>query len=400
MAQQFERVQRGDLISAAGFNEVLTALENLDARVLSLESGTHGDQLTIIRLNPTLSFYRVGNPVSVIGTNFEYTQGNARVFVGTSQVLSFGANSSNTQLDFIIPPVPGVQETGTPVNLRVTNSTEEAIYPIILRPAEQVLFGDVDIDYLAVDPTTILENQQATFQYRITSRASDDAEFLIDPIIGVATNQSIWQSRLDVLDAAFNQIPSRLISLAQLQQKLFHVRIAPVPSGTDGTDFTLTVNASSGGVNGTSGTRSFQVGQPAPVQDNTITINPQRVISGSGTLVGDILTVPAGQSARLRFRVTFSRDPGTGDPDRYDLTLPITPATGSGWTVSPFVTTSTYYEIKQGDINPATGVAERFPEFTISPEASGANASARVDVTYQEKDESANKIFPLTLSLG
>ena len=66
----YQRVDTGDLITASGFNEVLIALEKLESRVLALESGTIGDQLTIIRLSPTSPFYRVGDPISVIGTNF------------------------------------------------------------------------------------------------------------------------------------------------------------------------------------------------------------------------------------------------------------------------------------------------------------------------------------------
>lgn len=393
MSNGLQKVEPGDLITAEGFNQLLSALESLEGRIVALEGGTSSDQLTIIRLSPNLSYYRVGDSISVIGSNFEFTQGNARAFVGTSQVQSFGSASSDTQLNFIIPPVPGVQESGTPVNLRVTNSTQEATYPMVLRPPTQVLFGEVDVDYLAVNPTTIQENQQATFQYRITSRASADADFLIDPIIDVAANQSIWQSRLVVLDDTFNTIPSRLINLAQLQNKLFYVRITQIPSGTDGTNFTLTVNASSGGVTGTSGAGSFQVGQQAPPQDNSITINPQAVVSGSGTLVGDTLTVSSGQSARLRFRVTFSQ---VGD---YHLDHPITLVSGSSWTVDRFFTTPLHYDIQSGDINPSTGLAERFPDFTVTPD-SGASATAQVEIAYQRQGASAGKAFPLNLSLG
>ena len=105
------------------------------------------------------------------------------------------------------------------------------------------------------------------------------------------------------------------------------------------------------------------------------------------------LTVPPGQSPRVRFRVTFEQ---TGT---YDLTHPVAPPAGSGWTVARFPTTPTNYVIAAGDINPVSGVAERFPEFTITP-AGGADPAARVDVTYQRQGAAANKVFPLTLSLG
>jgi hypothetical protein len=278
------------------------------------------------------------------------------------------------------------------VTLRVTNSSEEATRQIVLRPAPVVLFGDVDVDWLAVNPTTIQPDQPATFQFRIRSRASADASFLIDPFVTVASGQSVWQSRLQVLDSSLEMLSGRSIHLIPLEEKLFHVRLSSVPSSTDGVDFQLVVNATSGGVSGTSGALSFQVGQTTEPPDTTITLNPTALI-GSGTLAGDTVTVAAGQSPRVRFRVTFAQ-PGT-----YNLTV-TPPPQGSGWTVQKFAATPASYKIESGDIG-ASGFAQRFPEITVQPGV-GAAASATCAVHYQRDGDSGSsgRSFPLNLSLG
>ena len=58
-----------------------------------------------------------------------------------------------------------------------------------------------------------------------------------------------------------------MVHLAPSQEQIIHVRISSVPSGTTGTDFQLTVAASSGGVTGTSGALAFEVGATAEPPD-------------------------------------------------------------------------------------------------------------------------------------
>jgi hypothetical protein len=191
-------------------------------------------------------------------------------------------------------------------------------------------------------------------------------------------------------------LPSRLLRLAQQQERIVHVRISQVPSGTTGADFTLTVSASSGGVSGSSGARSFQVGEAVPDQDNSITINPDHVLFGSGTLAGDSLTVPAGASAVVVFNVELERMPTT-DSDTYNLTLALSPS-GTAWQAAPF-DTPTSYVITASDFSPVTGRAQRSPQFTITAPATGS-ASARLDVIFQREGADANNLYPLNLTVG
>jgi hypothetical protein len=388
MANGYTRVRPGDLITSTGFNDLLTALEDLEARVAAIENGTvSGGDLAITGLHPAVGPYRVGDTLTIFGRNFEFSTGAGRVFLDGVRVLTF-QSSTDTQLVFTIPPVPGVAEPGAPVTLRVTNSSEEATQQIVLRPAPVVLFGDVDVTWNGVSPATIVPDQPATFQFHITSRASAAADFLIDPLIGVATAQSVWQSRLQVLDGALNPLAGRVVHLAPNQQQTIHVRISTVPSGTSGVSFTLTVSASSGGVTGTSGTLPFQVGTAVTPPDPTIQLSPTALI-GPGSLVGDTVTLSGGQTTRVRFLTTFEQ-PGT-----YDLT--VTPA-GSGWTVQRFATTPAQYVIVAGDIG-TSGHAQRFPEISIQTNANPASAGT-AQVRYQRQGNSNNRTFILNLSRG
>lgn len=389
MANPLVKVKPGDLIASADWNDMVDAWSVLDARVTALEGGTTGTALAITGLIPFLGPYRIGDTLTVLGRNFEFLTGGTRVFLNGVRVLTFGTASTDTQLVFTIPPVPGVTEPGTSVTLRVSNSSgQEDTREIVLRPAAVILFGDVDVIWLAVSPTTIQPDQPATFQYRIRSRASAEADFLIDPVIAVAANQSVWQGRLQVLDGSLNPLSGRLIHLTPTQEAVFHVRITSVPSGTAGVNAELSVTASSGGVTGTSGAIAFQVGQPMETPDVTITLTPTGLI-GPGTLVGDTLTLAASASTRVRFLLTVQT------VGIYDLTL-TSPAGGSGWTAAPFATPP-QYNIQAGDV--VGGIAQRFPTFTVQTAAT-PNASATMTVRYQRQGATNSRSFPLNLSLG
>jgi hypothetical protein len=392
MANDLQPVRPGDLITAQTYNDLVLKIAELEQRLDDLQQGSGGGTgLAVTGRIPATGPYRIGDTLTLLGRNFQFSLGAARVFLDAVRVLNLASTSSDTQLVFVIPPVPGVAEPGTEVTLRVLNQSEEVTSPIILRPALAQLFGEVDLVWLGVTPTTVQPDQTATFQFRITSRASAAADFLLTPTIGVASGQSTWQNRLEVLDASLNPLGGRQIRLDPLQARLFNVRISQVPSGTGGTDFTLTVNATAGNVQGTSGALPFQVGQAVEPPDTTIDLNPTQSVPASA-LVGDTVTASVGQAAvRVRFTATFELA-GT-----YDLTLTTTAATTS-WTVNRFLTTPASYDIGANDI-PSGGHAVRLPEITIQPSA-GASATGRVEVRLQRRGATGSRAFPLNLKLG
>jgi hypothetical protein len=390
MPHELQPVRPGDLITAQTWNDLLLKIEELEQRIEDLQGSAGGTGLAITGRIPATGPYRIGDTLVLLGRNFQASLGAARVFLNAVRVLDL-TGSTDTRLVFVIPPVPGVAEPGTEVTLRVLNQTEEVSQPIVLRPALPVLFGEADVNWLGVNPATFQPNDAVTFQYRITSRASAPADFLIDPLIEVATGQSTWQSRLQVLDATSNPIPGRQIRLDPLEQRLFNVRLTQVPAGTAGTPFALTVNATAGAVQGTSGAQPFTVGQPVEPPDTTIELNPTQSFPNGNELVGDTVTAGAGSTVRVRFTAEFEV-PGT-----YDVTLTTAPGT-NGWTVARFLTTPAFYDIAAGDI-PAGQRAVRFPEITIQPTA-GASPSGRVEVRLQRRSATGSRSFSLNLSLG
>lgn len=392
MPNDLQLVRPGDLITAQTYNDLVLKIRDLEQRLEDLQQGDSGGPgLAITGRIPATGPYRIGDTLTVLGRNFQFSLGAARVFLDAVRVLNLASSSSDSQLVFVIPPVPGVVDPGTEVTLRVLNQTEEVTTPIVLRPPLPQVFGEADVVWLTVTPTTFQPGDTVTFQFRITSRASTAADFLIDPLIGVAANPSAWQRELQVLDSSLNPLTGRQIRLEPLQQRLFNVRISQVPSGTAGTAFTLTVNATAGNVQGTSGALPFTVGQEVEPPDTTIELNPTQSVPASA-LVGDTVTASVGQPAvRVRFTAEFEL-PGT-----YDLTLTTGPAT-TRWSVDRFLTTPAFYDIAAGDI-PSGGRAVRLPEITIQPSA-GASATGRVEVRLQRRGSAGSRAFPLNLSLG
>lgn len=390
MPHEFQPARPGDLITAQAFNDLRLKIQELEQRIDELQSGGAGTGLALTGRIPATGPYRIGETINLLGRDFQVSLGAARVFLNAVRVLDL-TSSTDTRLVFVIPPVPGVAEPGTEVDLRILNSTEEVTDRLILRPPLPILFGEVDVTWLSVDPTTFEPGDAVTFQYRITSRASAAADFLIDPLIAVASGQSTWRSRLQVLDAERNPIADRRMRLDRLEQRIFHVRITQVPSGTAGTPFQLTANASAGQVQGTSGAQGFVVGEEVEPPDTTIELNPTQSFPNGNELVGDTVTANTGSTVRVRFTAEFEL-PGT-----YDLTLETSDETNA-WTVGRFITTPAAYEIGPNDV-PAGGRAVRLPEITIQP-SSGASAAGRVEVRLQRRTASGSRAFPLNLSLG
>jgi hypothetical protein len=393
MANGLQTVRPGDLITAQLFNDLLVKIEDLEQRIEVLEGdgGIGTGPLALTGRIPETGPYRIGDTLTLLGRNFEYSLNAARVFLNGVRVSDFASGSSDTRLVFVIPPISGVTEPATEVSLRVTNRTDEVTDLLLLRPALPAMFGTVELGWLSVSPLTFNPNDVVAFQFTITSRASQAADFLIDPVVGVAIGQNTWQDRIRVLDASLNPITNRVIHLDPLQQRTFHVQINGIPAGTASTPFTLTVNASAGGVIGTSGALPFQVGQAVDPPDTTITLHPIQSIPAPA-LVGDTVTAVPGQpSVRVRFVAEFEL------AGVYDLDLPLAAGT-TGWTVARFATTPASFTIQASDI-PAGGKASRSVEITISP-AAGASASGRVEVRLRRQGASGQRSFSLNLNKG
>jgi hypothetical protein len=365
---QIPQVSPGDLITAAQYNALIDVVNTSVLRIEALEAGTGPTAgLAITQLIPG-GPYRVGDTLQILGQNFQFTIGAHRVYFNSTQVLSFLPTSTDSRLEFVIPNVPGVLEQGTTVSLVVLNQTQSVTNSIVLRPRLTTLQGSVLVSWQGVDPVEITAGSDATFEYTIESRTNNRATWTIVPTVDVAGNNTPWINALRVLDQNSVNLPSRqIVDLDPGETRTFFVRLAPVPSGTDGTSFGLSATANAGGLSGPSGVHPFTVGAETPLPDTTITPNFVPDFSG-GALVGSTLTVPAAQSRQLVLDVELTV---AGD-------YTVTRTMGGGaqnWTITTFFGTDETPHVDPSDLINETGSTTPRLRYTVAATSSSTNGT-------------------------
>jgi len=362
MAEIFQRVKPGDLITVLQMNELFDRVEDLVTRVTNLEASSGGLGNVIIRdLVPVSGVVKVGAELQVLGQNFGVSMGAHRVRIDNTPVNSFKADTTDQILVFDVPlTIVDVPAEGRSAILTVSNQTSSAQKVITLLPALD-LAGAVDVIWLTSDRTDLASGGPVTFGFRLTSRANLDASFTIDPVIVVAANSQTWQNNLQILDNTGVLIPSKKLHLMAGEEKLFSVRINPIPAGTDNMPFTLTVNATAGTLKGTSGPIECTVG-PGGVElpDSTIALSfasAQVLPAGSpGTVTNSAIRLPPGSGAKIKLLVVF-QSVGT-----YKLSNPVLIAPAANWQAQRTSSTPDSY----------TTIApnqSEYPEFAIAPAA-------------------------------
>lgn len=366
MAAILDSVRPGDVISSDLLNRIIALLNEHDAL---LTSTTPGSGLVVTQLLPP-GPYRVGETLQVLGQNFQFGIGAARVFLNATPVLGFSPTSTDSRLEFVIPSVPGVTEAGTNVDLVVLNQTQSATRQIVLRPPLNPLQGIVTVEWQSVAPTTIVPGAEAIFVYRIVSGTNNTATWEITPSISVATNAAAWNAELSVRNSTGTELNPRQVTLNPGQQVDVQIRIASVPAGTSGVTFGLTVNVVSGAISGSSGIRQFTVGTPITPPDTTITLSTIPALS-SGALVGDTLTVPDGSSRILAVSADLSV------AGNYTVTRSVLGA-ATGWTINLDSGTLDTFTINTADLA-ATGHTQRLLRYSVAATAA-ATTPAQIEI--------------------
>src|SRR5947207_576884 len=114
-------VNPGDLITSLDWNELVAAINNLDGRVITLESGGTGQAPHITQILPA-GPVTAGDIIRIFGSHFDFEEGGNSVFFGTTQATFFQAGSSDTLLIVRVPdPTAGAVEPGTAMTLTVGN---------------------------------------------------------------------------------------------------------------------------------------------------------------------------------------------------------------------------------------------------------------------------------------
>jgi hypothetical protein len=305
MGKLFPDVRPGDLITAADWLRVTSSIETLYDMLGALQSTpTVPGAITILNVLPPGPL-RIGTEIHVFGANFGFSTGACRLFLVTStgsvSVNAFKLGSNDQELIFDVPPVAGVVAAGTSAQLTVSNGVGTATRNVIVVPAQSTLSGSLDVVAMGATPSPIAAGPgPADFEFSIRALTNLDASYLITPLVQVNANQPAWQTALSVLDASKNALAGRMLPLAPGEKKTIYVRLAPVPNNPANAQFSIGLQAGSGGVNANSGMQGYQVGQAPAQPDTTFDLSFDSVQfdpAGSGSL-----SAPAGSPLRLQLK--------------------------------------------------------------------------------------------------
>jgi hypothetical protein len=395
MAKIADHVIPGQLINANLMNLVLDKLSSLDDAVKALQGGAAASGAVVITGISPSGPVQVGQPLTVSGQNFGFSVGAQQVFIDSLQINAFQAGSSDQQLVFLVPAsITNVPAQGRSATLSISNG--------ILPPATRTIFllpgvtlgGSLTVNYVGPVTGVITPNVVATLQFTLISGANLDATYSVQPVVTGPPNAAAFNSNLQVLDATQTVIPSNTIQLFAGQQKSFFVNISPVPAGSTGS-FDLTVNASAGGISGSSGPQGMSVGVTPPQPDNSITStfsSGQVLPADGGSVTGSQISLKAGAQAKVTLLFIFTV------AATYDITA--VPTSGTGWSATLFAqTTITPMVIGAADLNNPAKAASRTLDFIVAP---GAGASAAGKIEFRAKNETltALRAYPMALVLA
>jgi hypothetical protein len=380
----FTPVKPGDLITANYLNQILSSF---DSRISALEaSATSATGVIISALIPPSGTVTVGNVLQVIGSNFGFSTGVDRVYIDDTQVNAFNPGSSDTQLIFNIPTsIVNVPPQGRPATLTVSNQASTAQRTLTLLPA-MVLTGAIDVVPQAVTPATITAGQNAVFAFLLRSRANLDATCSLTATVSVAA----WQSNLQVTDSTGRALPSGQILVPARQTVQVSVGVNPIPPGTNGTQFSITLNLVAGTITGTSGPTTTQtVGATAIQPDPTISLNyssSQVQPAGAGTVTASQISLSSGGSAKISLNASFSV------AGNYNLTL----SAAAGWQAALLAsTTPSPYPITQQQLANPQGIASVTLDFTVQRQSGATNGP--IQFTAQRQGTSQSQTYNMGL---
>jgi hypothetical protein len=400
MATQLPHVRPGDLITAIQVNSMIDLLNTVQQQLEALQAGSTGPSgaVSISSLIPPSGTIQVGDILTVLGNNFDFSVGAQRVYVDDKSVDSFESGSGDQKLIFRIPStITDVPANGRPAILTVGNATSTAQRTLSLR-SPLVLAGGIDVNPQGVQPPAPGDGQDATFQFQLVSQANLDADYTLTPVVTVAANQASWQGNVHVLDS--NQTTEiKNIHLAAGQQKTVYIRISPVPPGTNTVPFGIALNVQStnGKVGGSSGTHNYVVGSPAEQPDTTITINAPsiEVVTGTGSITATTVTVGSGGVVNLSYPLTFSVA-GFYDTEvnflsgaaNWDMAY-VQPPGGAG--------TENQLQILDGELRNPQGMAKKNIVFSLRRNTNAAAGEIELSLNRQGETRSASRRMQLKL---
>jgi hypothetical protein len=283
MAQKLEKVKPGDLITSAFMNALLTQLESLEGRVAALEGGAGPDQtVKITGFEFSTDPLRVGHQLMIKGQNFSVPSELNTVTIGGVKVTGFALSGGEDQLGFVIPEITGLSESGSSVDVVVSNAKGTDSDKLNVSPKLVVPHGNVQVLYkippVMVGSLNIESGKSYIFTFDVKATASQQGNYTLTPSV---TGASGWTAEL-LEDNGDTVRKSNVITLPASSTgeiRSIRVRLKVPASQADGTAGTLrlAVTENTPGTGVSPGNTQFvvTVGQAPPTPDNRVRIRLQ-----------------------------------------------------------------------------------------------------------------------------
>ena len=381
MATQFPRVKSGDVITAVQWNSVLDAIEYLYGQIGSVAT----NDLKITGFMPP-GPVNVGDPLSILGQNFEYSIGAIGLYFDSVRVDSFLQGSGDSQLNVTVPSIPNLPPGGRPVTVTAYNRTSNDQKTITIVPIPIPLSGFVDVNPGTSDTTQPGSN--ADFQFTITSRTNQAATFTVAGNV----DQQGWQTQ--VLAADKSTLTNSQLSLVPFQPATVYVRLTLPQNAQNGTPFNLTVNTSVGNtVYGSTGPVTHTVGQADTPQDPSITVGQASGNPPADLQQGSNISVAVNSLVVITVPVTFTFTPQAA----YNVSIsPI--GTLNNWNVAMQNPVGTPGSSSSGTFTPPIGNVQNL-KFGVQP-SSGASATGTLQFKIQRQGATTAAIRNFPVALG
>lgn len=271
-------VEPGQLITADLMNRLLKRVHDLEGRVATLEeegsSGPEPGTLQIDDHNP--KDVRVGEQVTLVGKNFAVPGELNDIRVGGISVPdeNVGLGSTETSLTFTIPSIGGLGDTGSNVNVEVSNSNGSDMQTVHLKPESVVPDGSIELQYTE-EPLTetgqIVGGETYKFTFLATAFASQPGDYQ-----ATASTTSGWDTRIEEASGDASSLNFSLPSApadGASQEVTVSVDVPDQESGT--TDLSLEVMETTPNTNVNMGkkTLSLEIGSEPPTSEDRVAIS-------------------------------------------------------------------------------------------------------------------------------
>lgn len=195
MANLFDDVRPGDLISASAWNKVLQVLQSHEDRLNALVGTSTGDGTPRISSFSPSSDIHVGDEFNVFGVNFGLP-GSSLVTIDDARITTFEPGSGDGLLKFQIPAV--TVNDGKTVILTVVNAKGgSGSTNFFLQPARVTLpTGQLLPAITAPAGTTFAAGASFTLSYTITATTTLDETYDLLPAVDAAG----WQ--VNIVDSS------------------------------------------------------------------------------------------------------------------------------------------------------------------------------------------------------